>query len=410
MDDLDPADFGNLDGDFYREPDDVMRGVSMAAPLGSMEYNGIGEHFCAGYPELGGMGNAGGFYGEPHLGGLGLAGDSDDPGNCMDTREQLAKSPSGDIGAANAQGGRRFPETAVPPCIRDPLYTFDEATTLHMTLDKQFEPSKIGNDILGFLEKQVGSSVLKVNPTKFAIKARVFVDGHMCTLKAKVFSKGGRNYAVEVQRRSGDAIVFVAAFQQVAKYLLTAGKEVYLPSPRVAAAPTPMDVEHDWPVAPLLDPLLDLAGFGQLPGLQAEAAIAFVKLASEPETATALCCDAAFDKILALLHHGEEAIAFPATQALLHLTTCNEAKSCLSRELVLLSIVQKVSSKASCLAVRTQLAKVVSEAVQSCLDCFTATAKKQLAKALAKAVDELNGPEVQASQHLILAREKLVQY
>jgi len=131
-------------------------------------------------------------------------------------------------------------------------------------------------------------------------------------------------------------------------------------------------------------------------------------MASDLASATSLCSDDAFRMIRQLFQKSEEEIVYPMSQVLLHLTKCQSAKPWLSDEHLLLSVV-RVVSKASCLMVKKELAKVVEAVVQCCSDLMNASTKEQLAKELLKVEGETAGVEAQASQHLASAR-RLISY
>lgn len=426
----------SLCGDPYGDRDDVTRGVSMAdPPSGALGLAGTGVDFYGGkfdfsddllsaYPM------------PPHYNGFG----GKEFGGFFDHGpgfpEPLGKAPPLTVfphpvcePAAATSPTKRFEEFSEPPSVPDPLYCLDQSTTLFVDTGPDRAASQIGDALLDFLEGCVDASVLKVNYTKFAIKAKVFADGLTCTVKAKVFHQTCSTYAIEFQRRAGDALTFARARQQAAKYLseekgfiFAAGTEASrVDVPTLAAPP----VEHAGPstadgralglragAGELLGcaqrPLLDMAGLQQLPSLQVEAVASLLTMASDLASATSLCSDDAFRMIRQLFQKSEEEIVYPMSQVLLHLTKCQSAKPWLSDEHLLLSVV-RVVSKASCLMVKKELAKVVEAVVQCCSDLMNASTKEQLAKELLKVEGETAGVEAQASQHLASAR-RLISY
>mmetsp|Transcript_77009 Transcript_77009/g.223526 ORF Transcript_77009/g.223526 Transcript_77009/m.223526 type:complete len:494 (+) Transcript_77009:96-1577(+) len=451
----DQVDLGSYTyfGDPYPDRDDVTRSVNMAAPPpGALGLSGMGSADFYGGGKLG--------YADDFMSDFSMSaqfngfGSKDFNGfydqGCIGTiPEPLGKEALGEFSSisdcrfgAETSTAVRFPESAAPPNVPDPLYSFDESTTLHVSLGVKCAPSRIGNGLLDFLEERMEASILKVNHTKFAIKADVFADGLVCTVKAKVFHTSGCTYAIELQRRSGDPLTFSRAFKKVAQYfqdelfnILAAGSEAgCINIPNDLAAPP---VEHagqppsagDGALSSLLKTtalaehssgevyesqqkhgaLLDMAGLQESPSLQADAAVLLLAVASDSATVDSLCSDEAFQKIRELLHNSDKEIAYPTSQVLLHLAKLQSAIPWLSNEHLLLSIMRVVSG-ASCHMVRKELAKVIEAVVQCCRDFMAASSKEQLAKELLKAEGEMKGLEAQASQHLQRARIMLISY
>ena len=81
------------------------------------------------------------------------------------------------------------------------------------TVVSDAEPYRIGNDLLDFFGTIPGK-VMKVNTTKFTIKAEVDIYPAPCLLKVRIYRLGEKQFAVEFQRRSGDSICFQNLFKR----------------------------------------------------------------------------------------------------------------------------------------------------------------------------------------------------
>lgn len=198
-----------LGGDYYREPDNIVRGVHMgfedvgALALGSSkscedaDIFGVGNSFEEGaesptalsFPPLE-------FTGLSEFRFLG------DNAACL-----------------AAQVNERFTEADIPPPVpTDPLFRF-QATTLFLSAAKPFH---LGNQLLDFFSRgcDLVATVTKVNQKKFAIKVDVFWGNIMCSLKVRIYEDSPRqSSAVEFQRRGGDAAAFLDTYEQASEYL-----------------------------------------------------------------------------------------------------------------------------------------------------------------------------------------------
>merc|ERR1712032_1416088 len=91
-----------------------------------------------------------------------------------------------------------------------------EPTTLHVCGGT---PADVGNHLLGFLTAIAGASVLKVNRRKFTFKAAFEGSAGACTLKVRLYTEGPSKYAVEFQRRSGEAAALHLLYRRAMEYL-----------------------------------------------------------------------------------------------------------------------------------------------------------------------------------------------
>lgn len=79
-------------------------------------------------------------------------------------------------------------------------------------------PVLVSNLVLDFLEASL-ATIVKVNRSKFTVKAVATVEGLECVLKIRVYWQGTA-CAVEFNRRSGDGLAFGALFRQ-ARHVVT---------------------------------------------------------------------------------------------------------------------------------------------------------------------------------------------
>lgn len=92
----------------------------------------------------------------------------------------------------------------------------------------------IGNMLLDLLCTENAATITKVNHVKFSIKANIYVDGSECTLKLRMYSDDARSaLALEVQRRSGCAVVFNRFYQQVGEHIATRHRGAMLSPPNI---------------------------------------------------------------------------------------------------------------------------------------------------------------------------------
>lgn len=189
-----------LMGDFYREPEDVCRGITL---------------------DLGGA--PGSFDGA-------WSSDLHDPWVC-DAFPKLVDS-SFQPGSAHGQG-QRFQEIVEPRRVPADPFFFLEKTTHYLS---NASPAKAGNRMLDFLEQEIPSSITKVNETKFSIKAEAFFNGHACQIKVKIYQQD-LGCAVEFQRRSGDGYAFKEIYEKAVQYLNdNTAKEGFQQLPRSGAS------------------------------------------------------------------------------------------------------------------------------------------------------------------------------
>jgi len=430
-------------GDFYREPDNVTRGVSMVAgPQGGMldgAWKGAGDFYSMPEDPHRGVSMASnplGFVGadiyssfdfpEPSkvwgsapgsIGGLGssILSSGLDTGKLMDSiygpgpefQNPLATEFESRIqGKYNIlNDSARFPDTQRPPPLpTDQFFALEEATTLRLSLSPKFQPCKIGNDLLEFLDASVAAAILKVNPIKFTVKANVFIESRMCTIKARVYHTGDSEYALEIQRRSGDAVVFGTIFQKVAQYFderfdFGSTSPIAVIASVATAKPTvpQPDVQE-------MQPMLDMAGMEEFPSLQAEAAATLAEIvALQPSMASAsLCCEQAFDRLRRLLQSDEQDVAYPTARLVSQLAKMSEAGPFITDDSFAQMVAEKVCSAAFPPLVKKEFTQAAKAIVEQHADMLGSRAKERLTTALGElAVPGLSksklGPELQHS-------------
>lgn len=348
-------DGGGFAGDFYNVPDNVVRGIAVgAADVPHMD-GGLSDAFGKDF------GKDGFFDFAP---------------------PEIEFAPvSGMYATAYAPVTQEFSEgDAAPSLPADPFFKL-EATTVFVAGNSS--AAAIGNAVLEFLGTQVVASVTKVNRKKCCVKADVFVDGSMCTMKARVYSQPGARFAIEFQRRCGNALVFKAVYRLAVEFMqrVCAG----LPDPNRDASgpvpvfsPVPPSVKGIGEVKGDVSPLLDLAGMVEVPPLQAEAAIALAAIAREGEP-TSLCNDRAFAEFKALLQADSLDVAYPSSQLLKHLAQCPEAGHLFAKSGILSAMLAKVSQPTfSCALVQQELAQALSASLTLCASELTAAAADDL--------------------------------
>mmetsp|Transcript_14992 Transcript_14992/g.37308 ORF Transcript_14992/g.37308 Transcript_14992/m.37308 type:complete len:241 (+) Transcript_14992:3-725(+) len=226
----------------------------------------------------------------------------------------------------------------------------------------------------------------------------------MCTIKARVYHTGGSKYALEMQRRSGDAVVFGATFQKATEYFderLYFGSTRTIPAAVSAALAKPAVQPAD---TIELQPMLDMAAMEEPPSLQAEAATALAELVAFQPAAVSgqLCCQEAFDRIRRLLHSDKQEVAYPTARLLSQLAKMSEAGPFIADHSFVQLLVEKVSAKESLLLVRTEFTEVINTIVQQHADKLSSRAKDSISAALVKATgpgpsNSKLGPELQTS-------------
>mmetsp|Transcript_84565 Transcript_84565/g.217876 ORF Transcript_84565/g.217876 Transcript_84565/m.217876 type:complete len:466 (-) Transcript_84565:139-1536(-) len=396
--------FKGVDGDFYREPDDLLKGVttgSMSAYMGGMDaglgsdlYQGFSpDGFYEGFSDMKSLGKGCSYNYEDGIGGCQLP-------SVMDPKTKRAPS---------------FKEGDVPPPKPVDEFFKLETTTLTVRSDRPFE---IGNCLEDFLATKVTSSVSKVSTTKFSIKADVFGSSvygcsGMCTLKVRVYGTDADVYAVEFQRRSGDCLTFNNSYQQAvvhlkgvfaqpSSFLQMQAVDAQLPQLRMPAlSGCSLDQAE-------VAPLLDMASLTELPSVQAECATALSDLAQDFESAQNLCSMKAFDNIKKLLQTDQLDVAYPTSRLLLFLAQCPEAAPFFADGGLLPLMLEKVRSKSTGELVQHKLAQVLHATIGQCGRVLSEAAFQEVELALSEAIKEVD-PDTAVRRNLAEASGNLMQ-
>jgi hypothetical protein len=314
-----------LSGDFYRESEDVTRGVSL--PMGGF---GPGD----GFPSKGGFGPVDGF-----SKGGDFYGQSEDVFRGLDNSQFHGLDlPSDKFGLPMGMGADLYPpllkgaDLCPPPFMEDfpskhssgkspdPCFHDNdpalpapddeffqyEITTLVILCDRA---GLLMNALVACLETEVQGTITKLKRAKCCIKADVFIKNVMCSIKVKGYQQELGKLALEFQRRSGDSLAFSGVYGRAAKRLqpqfhIIAG----MPEDRCPPGSTFCWQDPNGgmgvPPPPLLLPqgntVVDVNMFGlQLdmakevnnPQSQAEAAAALATATEDPAVADAFCAD-----------------------------------------------------------------------------------------------------------------------
>eukprot|EP00747_Dinoflagellata_sp_TGD_P188514 gnl/TRDRNA2_/TRDRNA2_47643_c0_seq1.p1 gnl/TRDRNA2_/TRDRNA2_47643_c0~~gnl/TRDRNA2_/TRDRNA2_47643_c0_seq1.p1 ORF type:complete len:498 (-),score=87.19 gnl/TRDRNA2_/TRDRNA2_47643_c0_seq1:136-1422(-) len=345
-------------GDFYREPDDVTRGVTM----GPVDLQDLSNDWA--YPSALGFDQN---WSSPFPGKI--------------------DSIGGAKFEANRQFTERFQESDEPPNAPDDEYFEFERSTLFLTSSR---PSDTGNLLLDFLDTQVISKIAKVSRKKFAIKAEVFVGGgSMSKLKVRMYRQEEGRYAVQFQRRGGSATTFNDAYKLASEFLslssdskVKSGKENRDPTREGQKPPSLIPVEE-------LDmtPMLEMATLSEQPSLQAEAALALADAAQDDRVAASLCTSQAFEEsALKLLESDRMDISYPTARLLLTLAKCPRAEAAFANSAIA-PIIEKKAQSESNKCVQDLLAQALSTMRTSCTNTLlenTVVPETKLAFDLAK--------------------------
>jgi len=201
-----------LCGDFYREPDNVVRGASLAHTIHEVTDPVLTDDVVRS-----------GFNKELHI-------DSDVSDTVHDDPSFLDEKWTDNFFDAEMKLVRdltkRFTDDVCPSPPTDPFFRY-EVTAIRVQCERA---SMLGNSLLDLLDAGEASVVTKMNHKKFTINASIFQDDTLCALKIRIFQQELQTgtYIVDVQRRSGDSVLFMQAYWQIFIHLLDHMKEVTL--------------------------------------------------------------------------------------------------------------------------------------------------------------------------------------
>lgn len=275
----------------------------------------------------------------------------------------------------------KFKQEDTPPLQPRSQHFQLKPTTVHIMSNM---PHTIGNSILDFLESQVVASISKVNGKKYTIKADAFLENIKCSTKIRIWQteQEKQEFAIEVQRRGGDAFAFEGLYQQLSSFLAerfpeatrdsTAGNgQMLLPPPPPLG--NVQRSEQD------IAQLLDMIAMEHVPTVQAEAASVLAKLSCEdPQIATLLCKEESFDGFVKLFADENLDINYPAARLVSALAMCTEVKCLLAEHNLLKIVIDKVANKATGQIVRLELVKAISATVHRCASLISADTAQEL--------------------------------
>lgn len=196
--------------------------------------------------------------------------------------------------------GHDFSDDAVLPARS----AGDHAPT-SVTLRKCSSAAEAMNSIHEFLSKELRSSITKVRPQKYSIKAHVFWEAAgaltSCTLKARAFVIGEADQQepqvlIECVRYGGDPFAFDAVFEALREKLDQDGGSSHPAAAEREVLTAPV-IDHDGAaglVGPStgLQPLIDMLADSASPQLQAESLAALVTLANASAAEAVVVCAA----------------------------------------------------------------------------------------------------------------------
>jgi len=200
-----------LGGDYYREPDNIVRGVHM----GFEDIEGLA------FGSLKSCEDADIFGFDPCEAGA----DPFPPLVAFNGLSDLSFEFPGENAGAPAfpVNYERFTEADIPPQVpTDVLFRF-QATTIVV---RDAKPFHLGNQLLDFFSRgcDLAATITKVNQKKYAIKVDVSWGNITCSLKVRIYQDLKRqSCSVEFQRRGGDAATFLDAYEQASVCLADPG-------------------------------------------------------------------------------------------------------------------------------------------------------------------------------------------
>lgn len=323
-------------GDFYREDDDVVRGITISNP----DVPEPLESFNL--PEV-------------------LA--PRDWKKCFNGSWSEVESRDGDAALV-------FHESDVLP--KFPESHLVEAKTVY--LSTEVPCWKLGNRLLTFLREKAVSHIKKVNKKKYTVKAQVLCNGLVCEIKIRAY-RSAKEIAVVVHRLGGDSIAFNALFRLL-KQDLTTGLPLELKAEADVSPDTeiPSDevievaenaVRHGPAVAPsenaFLEPIIDAAHNADDTQAQAEAAASLAAAAEDTGTVKQLCNQKAQKAIEKLLKVNCFEVSCQVVRLIMKLAVAPGAEAFFNGAGLLHLLQRKVTDLAAGKKLRVQLSQTVEK-------------------------------------------------
>lgn len=199
-----------------------------------------------------------------------------------------------------------------------------------------------------------------MNRTKFTIKAETCFDGLSCQTKVRIYSQAIGQYAVEMQRRSGDCIAFQRLYNSAARYLNSVPNFAETGD---AVAPVLEPTEPDNASSEVsVAPLLDLAESGNMQ-LQAEAAQGLLQATEDMNLLVQLYTPHALVVFRNLLQLVCFSIAEPLARLLHYLAMSPEAKDRFADQDLLQTMIERVWAPATGRQASVKLAQATHHAI-----------------------------------------------
>lgn len=294
----------------------------------------------------------------------------------------------------------RFQQDDVPP-VQPTTEHFHllESTTFITTK----EIHNVANSILDFLDLSVIASVQKIRPQKYSIKVDIFVEHIMCTAKIRIWKVESKenHYAIEFQRRAGDAFIFTDAYSRCLDFLAlqhaefsgASGQEKQKAVASPQAPPTECSEMSDKELDAKLFNLLELASAEQCAKSQAEAASALARLACDDVCIAKYFSKAeVLDKFLPLLSCDAIDVAYP-TARMLSAVAMNATTS-IAEHRIAEVVIKKISEPGTKHLARLELAKAVSAGIRSQPHQITLAQAQQLQQHLESSIQNLTGDPI----------------
>lgn len=351
-------------GDFYREPEDVTRGITLSA----FDCNSIGDVWS------------------PTLSG---------PWEPLKLIEAPRSVQTRACRFQDFEEGRKVPE--------DPFFVLEKTTQYLLGVS----PSKAGNLLLDLLEQEIPSSITKINEKKFTIKANAFHDGNACQIKICIYQQEP-GCAVEFQRRSGDALAFWGVYEKAKQYLcehtashglqrnLAISKSATKGFPTTVDDLSPMGLDVQRMPADFfgeaanedyLTVLLQMPR--QAPHLQDEIASSILGMVQDEnlQNLAAWCKPEAFEVLLELLASDRFVAVYPVACLLVRLADLPEARSQFLNQGLSKFVLPRLWVQATGATVWLQLADLVHSVVSKDAAHMTGKERQETAAAIAAAIE-----------------------
>lgn len=316
-------------GDYYRETDDTVRGLTLDAFQG--------QH------------NEASVFGKSFHDSL----DSSEYDSRLETKK--AQLEQGSL----EQMEQVFQEGDLPPQLpEDSGFALSEATAVRV---KDEAAWCAGNRLLTFLSKEVSAHVTKLNRIKFTLKAEVLCEKQTCTVKVRVYrlslSIHTLNFVFEFQRQGGDSFAFSGFLGKARQCLCPAASiETELACEKASMLYPPASLQYEDSDC-LVTPLVDAACHAGDRSIQASAAAGLAEVAED--SVKHLCTDTVFTAIQRLMQVDSFEVSSHVSRLLSRLAESREADAYFVREGMLDLLLEKIRALTDGKLLRRRLAEAV---------------------------------------------------